>query len=587
MGIRPDIDFKTVQPKLDSENIGLVDAVEFDPPAIAVESINRETSSTSQAGKSKKGDVWKEVFFSLGITDFLNPEDIRNYRNFLKKIDGVVNVLLSALKILRIFSSDLKNISRALKFALKQIILTLKEFVDSFISTGVYFGVVYPDDSEKDISYKIPTWGSFSEFKSKIAASCLDKENPFSPSRLVEGNYVGGLIIGGLIGTNDSGIYDTMIYNLKLLGELFGIAPSFPSPPKNVKALPGLYHKGVSGKKLGIRVEWDRPDSKGVVGFVVYRCKKKQGVPPTKEDMDKIISNSITAKSEEHIRDFNNILVYDDISFEPDFVVALPGKDHYTFTDFEVDEGISYFYKVMSVIARDGLVASDPYNRRVDSPLMSPSVYATARFCIPTSELIEPILSVYGDFIDPRDYKYFWLSITLRTFFGPTINDLLDRLDQFTDSLVGLVQTSSDAISGYIDFLSTKIQNYIKIIDTITKIVDMLVNFRLRGSNLLLVLSAKPGGIENFVDRVKKSRIESKTYKDIRDDTTSDPAGLKSIKGLYFGIVMLYGYPEDPSNLENYDHYVAPYREEYNDVVRRIERSQRSISFLTKILLGE
>lgn len=590
MGVRPNIQFSTAEPKLDAEREGLAKPVAFEPPVTVIQNIASQDTTESQAAQDTEGDQWKEFFLNLGIGDFLSPDSLQNFNNFLKRVDNVIKALTAVLKILRLLSSDFLNVARALKFALKQIVQTLQDLVDTFISTGVYACVIRPDDSEKDDSYIIPTWGSFEEFKSKIAAACLDRENPASPARLTQGNIVGGFIIGGLGGTNDPDILDTMIANLSLLSDLFGITGSYPSPPKNVRATPGYYRKigdGTSDRKLGIRIKWSRPDSKGVFGYRVFRSRIKEGLPFNQEDYDEALLRHPIARKEEHVRDIQKARIYRDEGFEPEFVLGGIARDTFQFTDFDVEEGVTYYYSVMSVIKGDGLIDSDPWNRRVDSPLMSKSVEARASFCIPVSEIENGILSLEGDFISEKDYRFKWQSRTLRSYFGPLLDDMIDYVDQFTDILSGLVQTSSDAIQEYIDFLSRKIRSYIQIIQIITNIITILVSFRLRGSLLLLNLGAESGGIENFVDRIRKSQVDSESLGFIENDVTTSAGALASIRGYYFGLVTVFGYPEDPSNWENYDQYVAPYREEYNDVQQRLEDSQRVIQILLKVLLGK
>lgn len=590
MGVRPEIQFSTVEPKLDAQRKGFAEPVPFEPPITVIQGLVGQDSTASEATKETDGDQWKELFLNLGIGDFLSPDAIQNFNNFLKKVDNVIKALTVILKVLRLLSSDFLNIARALKFALKQIIQTLQDLVDTFISTGVYTCVIRPDDSERDDSYIIPTWGSFEEFKTKIAAACLDRENPASPARLTQGNTVGGFVIGGLSGTNDPDLLDSMISNLSLLAELFGITGSYPAPPKNLRAAPGYYRKigdGTSDKKLGIRIRWSRPDSKGALGYRVFRSKKKEGLPFTQEQYDEALSRHPVARKEEHVRNIQKARIYRDEGFEPEFVLGGVARDTFQFIDFDIEEGVTYYYSVMSVIKGDGLIDSDPWNRRVDSPLMSKAIEARASFCIPVSEIERGILSLEGDFISEKDYRFNWQSRTLRSYFGPLLDDMIDHVDQFTDILAGLVQTSSDAIQEYIVFLSKKIRGYIQIIQIITNIVTILVNFRLRGSLLLLNLEAEPGGVENFVDRVRKSQVDSQSLGFMENNVTTNTGVLASIRGYYFGLITVFGYPEDPTNWENYDQYVAPYREEYNDVQQRLEDSQRVIQLLLKVLLGK
>lgn len=595
-GVRPDITFATVEPKLESDRGGLIDPVEFEAPATFLQSTVSQLTEVSPVSAETDGEKWKEYFLNLGIGDMLSEDALNNFNNFLKKVDKVVKTLTVVLKILRLLSSDFLNIARALKFAIKQIVRTLQDLVDTFISTGVYACVIRPDDSERDDTYFIPTWGSFEEFKAKIAAACLDQENPASPARLTKANTVGGFIIGGLAGTNDPTVVDSMISNLALLADLFGITGSYPAPPRNIRAYAGFYQKAGDGtldKKPGVRVVWDRPDSKGVVGYRVFRCLVKEGLTFTQEQRDEALAKHPVARRKEHVRNFETARIYrvgtdEETEFEPAFVLGGIARDTYEFVDFDIEEGNTYYYSVMSVIKGDGLVDSDPWNRRVDSPLMSPSVGIKVQTCIPVSELGDAILSLDGDFIDPtQSYRFNWQSRTIRTYFGPLLDDMLDRVDEFTDQMAGLVQLAGDAMTEYIDFLSGKIRGYIKIIQVITNIVLILVNLRLRGSLLRLMLSPQAGGIENFVDRIRNSTVDSETFDALENDVTTSAGALASIKGYYFGLVTVYGYPEDPTAPGYLEQFTAPYEETYNDTKKRHQDTQKAISLLLKILLGE
>lgn len=584
-GKRPDISFSTTKPKLEPTRSGLVDAVSFDVPQLQIDSAVSPTG-TGESESGEGGDQWKEFFLNLGVQDLVSEDALQGINNFLKRVDKVINALTVILKILRLVSSDFLNPARALKFAIKQLVKTLQDIVDSFVSTGIYLCVIRPDDSEKDDTYIIPTWGSFGEFKAKIAAACLDAQNPQSPSRLTKNNIVGGFIIGGLAGTNDPSLLDDMLSNLSLLSDLFGFDASLPSPPKNVKAYAGHFRGpgGGSGKQPGVKISWDKPDSKGIVGYRVFRCRIKEGLNFSSEERDEIILKHPLRRRPEYVRDIEKSRIYRDEGFEPEFVLGGIARDKFSYIDYDVEEGDTYYYSVMSVIKGDGLVDNDPWNRRTDSPLMSQPVSVTPSFCIPLTTLSDKIQTLDGDFISAEgSYRFNWKSRTLRTYFGPLLDDLLDRVDGIADNLLGLVQTSSDAVSEYIDFLGNKVKTYIQIVQTITDIVLMIVSFKLRGSLLVLNLSAESGGIQNFADRVMRSEVDSSTFN--RNDRSEGRLG--DIKGYYFGIVSVYGFPGSEEDNQYLQGYLAPYAEEYNSVKKKFDDNQKSIKTLLKLFLGE
>jgi hypothetical protein len=238
------------------------------------------------------------------------------------------------------------------------------------------------------------------------------------------------------------------------------------------------------------------------------------------------------------------------------------------------------------VVRRGGYVEDDPMSDSITSPMMSGPVEATASACIPVEELENIIPLMNGYLKDSSEYKYKWESITLRNVFGPQVGELLDRVDQFAEQLAGYVQTSSDAINNYLDFLANKIKNYIKIIEIITDIVLTLLNFRLRGSLLVLKLSPETGGIRNFADRVRKSEVDSYTLSALANETTESAAALASIRGGYFSAIWIVGYPDDPTDPSTWDEYTQPYMEEYNETANKLEDSNKTLNLLLKILVG-
>ena len=604
MGIRPHIVFEDVLPKLDGgyKNIGLIDPVVYTPRTI--------TQGAPQSPPDLSGgDKWKEFSLSLSIGDMISQADLKNYNKLLKNIDAITQAMVALIKILRILTSDLKSINRALKFIIKQIVITLKDIIESFMSTGIYFTIIRPKQSEHDHGYIIPTWADFNEFKHVVIAACTDYNDKGSPSQFNFDAQVGGFIIGGVAGSNDPGAIDYIYHNMKLLGHLFSFEPSLPGPPKYSMAVGGIYNS-----KSGIKLTWNRPDSFIFGGFYIYRSMNKDGDFPTADQMTAIINNAPIAQDPSQVRNFQKIKIFDNDADstkpfnqgtgKPFFVKAMPGVTSYSYTDFDIEDGKMYYYKVYTVFSDSPSgISGDPFLFRVNSPLASNIAGAVAHGCIPVSEIENGILTIEGDWIDEVVHaKSKWLKVSLKDLLGPEVDKLLKTIEKFADKLIGYVNTSTDAINDYLDFFSNKINDYIKIIQIITQIIQILMNFRLKGSVVLLNLTdVKTGGIQGFAERISKATVDSailgrlpKSESEIVGGLTagteineaiSNDMGqaLSQLKGIYYGLVMVYGVGQ-PSDIKA---YAAPYMEEYNDVAQQLADSQKSINMLLKILLGK
>ena len=233
---------------------------------------------------------------------------------------------------------------------------------------------------------------------------------------------------------------------------------------------------------------------------------------------------------------------------------------------------------------------------------------ASASGCIPVSEIPQGIQTVGWTRINERDLMYEWTYANLNRFFGSQVDQLFKLIDNFADKLIGYVSTSSDAIDEFLDFFVGKITDYINIVDTLANIVNVLMNFRLKGSLLYLDLTTpRAGGITGFSDRIAHAGVQSNIFGKIPQSAsevitnsgiTNAGAGavtqamsndlgqsLASLKGIILGIMVVYGFV-DPADQQTLNTITAPYLEEYNDVKQQLSSSQNSINMLLKILLG-
>jgi hypothetical protein len=608
MSIRPSIIFSTIKPSLSGgyQNIGLVDPVV--PPSNVS---NLGLPITPAPSQGPGGETWKEFSINLSLGDVISPADLNNFNQLLKNINSVAQGLVAIIKIIRLLTSDLLSLNRAFKFVIQLIVTQLKSLIQTFLSTGIYVSVIQPRQSPHEKGYFFPTWADFNEFKTVLVSACTNPGNIGSPAQLGPNATVGGFIIGATAGSNDLGVIDQVIENFKIIGNLFGFKTPFPGPPKNAKAVGGLFDT-----KLGIQLTWDKPDSFIFGGFRVYRCMNKEGTFPSSSDMDLIIANTPTASNPNQLRDFQTIKMFDNDasggtpfnSGKPLFVPVSLTSESYSIIDYDVVQGTTYYYRIFTVIENSGL-ANDPYMFRLGSPMSSNEASATAAGCIPVSEIPTGILTTGGSWVNEKDLMLEWTYVNLNRFFGSQVDQLLKVIDNFADKLIGFVSTGSDAIDEFLDFFSGKINDYINIVQTITNVVNILMNFRMQGSLLFLDLTnTQPGGITNFADRIAHAGVQSSTFGTIPPSAStvlansgitntnagpltkqmSDSIGqsLDALKGIYVGVMVVFG-TVDPTDKQTLNTITAPYLEEYNDVQQQLSGTQDSINMLVKILLGK
>jgi hypothetical protein len=475
------------------------------------------------------------------------------------------------------------------------IVHTLKELLDTFVSTGFYTCLIMPDKGRQDGTYIIPTWGDFNEFKSKIVAACSDRMNTASPANLGPDSMTGGFVIGGILGVNSPKAIDSFIHNMQIFEALFGIKTPFPGAPKGVRAMPGIYSSGLFSNKAGIKISWNKAGSDSVTGYKVYRCELKEGVMPSAEDMQKILISNFKVGGPDDIKAYSGVRVYDNgnvyaLTLENKFnkgnpvtVLADSYKQSFSIIDYDVIPGQIYYYKVFSMPGTGDLIFNNPYNTNVNSPLGSQAVGAMAFKCIPVSEIPNGMVSLEGDFVNPRDLRYQWTSLTLKTFLGPNFENLFNSIDMFADKLLGYVSTSSDALMDYLDFFQKKISNYIRMIEAIEEIIMFLMNFRLDGSVLLLNIPLSKGGIDYFKNSVANSKIYSQNFDIKKSGINNQGASLKTIEGFYYGIIVVYDVP-DP---DSYKQITREYITEYNGITAQLNSAANAISTLSNILVGK
>jgi len=551
---------------------------------------------TSPPKKGSEG--WVE--FSLGV-DLTQVEKVaKNGEKFLSALSTIVSFQQGLIKVLRLFSSDLKSLTRALKALINAVVKNIKNFIDSLISTGVYVAPVIAEFDETLPGFTLPINGGFKEFKSRINALCLDNTDPTAP-KFGPMDTVGGMILCCGAGSNDPRLLSDLLENMKILSNFFGFKNPMPSPPRNVSAFSGLFKNSVGKYKPGVKITWDNPKT-AVTGFRLYRCKVYEGYKQL-------------IVEEDGVKEIN---VYSDSDFNGGAPVEFSAlgavvKNKYEYVDLEVEDGVTYHYQVFSTAGfnfiintydkartlKNGLLGKTDSDffvqslQRVTSPLGSKRVSATPRSCIPVSELRKNVLlDIDGN---PRDLDKLatggWLNLTVRDLIGNQMDNLLDELDSFAESISGSLTTAGGALDKYLRFIEAKIQRYLGILTKVQNIVQRLMQYRLKGTVLLLNLDAEEGGVEGFVARMRKATVDPRIAANLvgltREERTGGskygstaPSDIESMEGIFAGVVLLFGYPRyDNENIQSY----VP-QSEIESYKKQVEKSKKALDTYQKIL---
>lgn len=567
--IKYDVQSEYVKPKLEDLDIPTVDY----SSVVGVENLLKDTSSTGTGGEESpakvQGDGYSWRAWGLNI-DLGGIEELtKAVESFLKVVDNITKVVTALVKLMRIFTSDFKSLSRLLKVLLKIVVKKIQELLDGFTSTGIYMSIIFPDFDTRKPKFVLPVNGGYKEFLAGVNTRCLNSKDEDAP-HFGKGDVVGGLVIGMIGGTNDPAFLQDLINNFIVLGRLFRFQPPTPSPAKNVTAVAGFYKdpdRSVKTLKLGVKVSWEHPGTP-LSGFIVKRSKNRDGTKVT-------VKNE--AGKEEVIR------VYKDEEFEKTFplINVVVGRPKYHIIDYDVEDGEMYFYKIFTTTGYNFL-DDHPTFQRLESPLASKSVFAIPRKKIPLSELArETVFDTNGNRVPSWQFDGEWQSFTLRTLLGPEIDTLFSKMDRLTDKLSGMISTSSDAMSEYIKFFEKKIKFYMDIILSIVDIIERLSQYRLSGTFLLLWVEPDTGGMENFV-RKFNSAVLTEEVGAAQVGSSGKPMKVSGLmdKGLMAGVILLYGFPKlDGDYVGN----LVP-KEQQKEFEKSLDKSKKALEAFTTLL---
>lgn len=537
--IKYDVDPEIVKPKLEDlviKNITAKDMVP-DPTTAVVAAIQSpfNTTSPSPQDTANKGYAWDSWSLSLSLSNMQYAANA--ITTFLKQVDKLTKVVAQLLKVMQLFSGNVKSIAIFLQFITKALAKALKDLINSFASSGVYLSIIAPNFDRKAPKYTIPVYGGYREFISRVNATCTSSSDPDAPKFDNPKDKVGGVILAMLGGTNDPEFLSNLVHNFKVLSEFFGFQNPMPSPAKNFKATAGLFRKpGTSDKVFGVQLTWDAPDNP-VTRYGIYRSTVPTGIPKNPSPVIDGVEVNVMVLGE-MIADAHSI----------------PGKAHYRYTDFDVKDGVTYYYKIYSMIG-DTFFEDNPLIEDLRSPIATSMQSVTPKNCIPVSELAKyTTLGINGEFLNFIDLKSEWQSLTIRRLLGKSIDIVLHKIDDLADRIAGMVNTGSSATTEFIDFYAKKVSDILALVTEFSDIITRLMAFNMRGTFMVLKLPVQEGGMAGFVDRFNKASSLGDTASGVQQSeqpnytvakiTKNGGIGQYTEKGIMFGVILLFGYPD-------------------------------------------
>ena len=111
----------------------------------------------------------------------------------------------------------------------------------------------------------------------------------------------------------------------------------------------------------------------------------------------------------------------------------------------------------------------------------------------------------------------------------PWLSDLVDIVTGILDNLAAKLDSASDSLTKFLKNIQKSIQLVLDTIKIISYILASLKNFVLGPSILMLKLSPKQGGIDNFIQRIQSAQLPA------------GDSGFSGPNGITIGFVAAYG----------------------------------------------
>ena len=528
--------FPFVQPKVNAPvNVTPPVPVSVLPPSTAPATPATTTSITVTTTGATSGEKWYPL--TLPPTDVDKALKPLNY--MVNELGQLTTVLQAVLKIIELYISDFSSVSKVLSSLTSIVSTALDNLVKDIDTAGVYMNIVnIPALSrEANGSFNLSKFntGGFQGFLTRLQTSL---NNTADLQRPVFGDTS---VVGGFIILVDAPAVADFFLGLQQLASAFnmmqGISVS-PPAPRNLRGRPGFFSK--SGKEnegklfYGIQLEWDKP-----AGFAFeYAISRSQTAGGEEEDDVPYVPSSLMGKDglfptvEKMFAtwDFTwptvSLQVYNDPDFNGGSPVLVPanlngGGTYIDYLGDYVDSSgkpkanmppqLSYVVQSMSTLIPPSPEDLAQQTMGIGSPSNEATV--TLKLCDDTATSTGVILHKEGffEFLAPGLSPVGnWSSMQIKLMV-PYLTELVGLLQNFVNQLSGLAVSATDSFIDFGNQIVTKIQTYIGMVNTITRLITELEKFIIGANVSWLYVPPAKGGVNGFMESVKSAIVPVKT----------------------------------------------------------------------------
>ena len=466
---------------------------------------------------------WSSTNFNLAPL----PKSVKNgARDFHRKMRKTMNVASQIIDIIDVLyqvidalQSDFNNLYKLLKVILVELLKQLQDIIVSLASTGIYMLPVLPD-FKRGVKGTVKP-GGFDAVLSKVTQKLVDPMDPNRPM-FSDSDAVGGILAVLTAGTNVGDLVD----NFNALGAFIkGFSIEEPALGE-LTAVAGLYRKPSSStftigmtQPPGVRLTWKPPVGLyKATKYHVRRCKVSGGIPRTI-----LVNGEWTIEKDAN---GNQVTDFVDAGFNggKPFEMKSSRVSGMTYTDFEVTQGVTYFYRVVPVI---GDVEQDGVRREAT---------ATVTVCIPDNEFTALLETPDGLRVGPNHgEKPDWQNQSLKELIGPALNEMLKSLIRVMGTLASLGDTATDAFADLLALMKRWVAKLKVLLEKIAAVLAALDKLKFAGGAAILKIEPnfnKGGGITRLSKMINSASMSASMRQDMKDNS-----GLCSITAAIFIVV--------------------------------------------------
>lgn len=501
----------------------------------------------------------------------------------LGKIDKIVTVLSKVLRIIELFTSTFNSFSKLIISAIELAQNKLNEYGLETMGFGVHANVLAPPALLKlvgDVDSRNQLRGGFEGFLTRLESSVHNAQDVNRP-QYTTNDYVGGLII--LLDTES---LDTVWKGMKQLASMFDFMSLFglnlsPPPPTNIGGFSGRFSydeedsdyevqnaltraeessPGAESKtwKFGVQLEWDQTYTAS--GFNIYRSR----VPGGTAQLVEYIPSSLVDNKETGDPGLLSVVGDWILNIKAKESVQLPERLEYNYIDPDfpgpvfVSAGLDSRLKYVDTNMATKVLnpEADPEDQveipiAIDDGVEVPitNYYYMIRACGSdgsgegnSSKELSVIIKACNDAFSIADliqhpngrFEFFstgygkisnWSSIKL-TAMIPWFGEIVNILDNFLETLKGMVTSASESFLDFLDQIQAKVQMYTNILGAVSYLVTQIKDLLLSPSIAFLNVPPEKGGMPVFLQRVRNAQ------------GTEDFSGSN---GISIGITLVYG----------------------------------------------